>query len=257
MAEAPPFAIECSDALEGVPHGFFGHGGPENPRVHQFGYGGPGEEDEVKAVRAAAAEAIAPGAKIVMPHQTHSNDVVTVMQGWPDDPVGRPPCDALVTRLKGIAIGIVTADCAPVLFADRDAGVIGAAHAGWRGAQGGVLDNTLDVMEALGASRANIVAAIGPTIAQASYEVDAPFRAHFSADDAPHFASAPERDGVARWHFDLPGYAAARLARCGCGRIDVMRRDTFALPESFYSYRMSTQNGEPNYGRNISLIAVD
>lgn len=249
MAE---FDIARADVLEGIPHGFFGHGGG----VHQFGYGGPGEEGAVRAMRAAAASAVVTGAALVMPHQTHSPDVVTVTQPWADEPTGRPPCDALVTSLEGVAIGIVTADCAPVLFADSSAGVIGAAHAGWRGAQGGVLENTVKAMEALGAKRANIAAAIGPTIAQASYEVDAPFRAHFTTDDEIHFAPAPERGGEPRWHFDLPGYIAEKLAQSGCGRIRSLDRDTFALSDRYHSYRRSAQRGEPNYGRQISLIAL-
>lgn len=257
MVDRAPFAITRADALAQVPHGFFGHGGPDNPRAHQFGYGGPGDERDVREVRAAAAEAIAGGAALVMPHQTHSNDVVTVTRPWADEPTGRPPCDALVTSLRGIAIGIVTADCAPVLFADHKAGVIGAAHAGWRGAQGGVLENTLDAMESLGATRDNIAAAIGPTIAQPSYEVDAPFRDHFAADDEQHFNPAPARDGVARWHFDLPGYITRRLAKSGCGQIELLALDTFALAERYHSYRLASQSGEPNYGRNISLIALE
>ena len=255
MADTAPFGIERAGSLAGVPHGFFGHGGPGHPFAHQFGYGGPGDEDAVRAVRAAAAEAISPGATIVMPHQTHSSDVVTVTETWADDPTGRPPCDALVTALDGIAIGIVTADCAPVLFADKTAGVIGAAHAGWRGAQGGVLENTLAAMEKLGADRANICAAIGPTIAQASYEVDAPFRAHFTTADEHHFAPAPQRDGTPRWLFDLPGYIVEKLRICGLADIQALGQDTFSISQRYYSYRKASQSGEPNYGRLISLIA--
>lgn len=250
------FAIERAGVLNGVAHGFFGHGGPQDPHAHQFGYGGPGDEGEVRRVRAAAAQALVTGARLVMPHQTHSPDVVTVTEPWPDEASGRPPCDALVTALKGVVIGIVTADCAPVLFADTSAGVIGAAHAGWRGAQGGVLENTVEAMEALGANRANIAAAIGPTIGQNSYEVDAPFRSHFEAADDRHFAHAPERDGSPRWHFDLSGYIVEKLDRLGCAAIESLGRDTFSHPERYYSYRMASQRGEPNYGRQISLIGL-
>jgi YfiH family protein len=251
------FAIERSGVLGDVAHGFFGHGGPHHPRAHQFGFGGPGDEAEVARIRATAADALVAGAQLMMPHQTHSPDVVTVTEPWPDEATGRPPCDALVTSLKGVVIGIVTADCAPVLFADKVAGVVGAAHAGWRGAQGGVLENTLDAMEALGSSRGNIAAAIGPTIGQASYEVDAPFRAHFTADDDAHFAPAPDREGTPRWHFDLPGYIVEKLHKLGCRKIESLGRDTFALSERYYSYRMASQRGEPNYGRQISLIGLD
>ncbi|MEO1731173.1 MAG: peptidoglycan editing factor PgeF [Pseudomonadota bacterium] len=250
------FDIERSPALEGVPHGFFGSGGG----VHQFGYGGPGAVEDVRALRAAAAAAIAPGSRLVAPHQLHTPDVVTLGKGWgePWDDVmeGRPVADAVVTATKGFALGIVTADCAPVLFADRAAGVIGAAHAGWRGAREGVLEVTIGAMEMLGADRENISASIGPTIAQPSYEVDKAFREHFSDQDDEHFAPAPVREGIARWHFDLPGYIAARLARAGLLVAHDLARDTFPHSERYHSYRRATSLGEPNYGRQIAIIAL-
>lgn len=256
MAETAPFAIERAGVLGDVDHGFFGHGGPQHERAHQFGYGGPGDEDAVRAVRSAAADAVVAGSALAMPHQIHSPDVVTVEDPWPDEPQGRPRADALVTARRGVAIGIVTADCAPVLFADAAAGVIGAAHAGWRGAQGGVLENTIAAMETLGARRENILAAIGPTIAQPSYEVDAPFRVHFTPADEHRFAPAQPRDGIARWHFDLPGYITDKLALCGIAEIESLNRDTFTHSERYYSYRKASLDGEPNYGRQISLIAL-
>ncbi len=246
------FDIERAKTLESVPHGFFGHGGG----AHQFGYGGPGEADEVRALRTSAADAIVPGARLVAPHQVHSPDVVIVTEPWDDLTEGRPVADAVVTDRPGIVLGIVTADCAPVLFADADAGVVGAAHAGWRGAHGGVLANTIASMEALGADRSRIAAAIGPTIAQASYEVDAPFRANFEARDDPLFAPAPERDGVARWHFDLPGFVASELRASGVAKICDLGWDTFSHSERYHSYRRAVMRGEPNYGRQISLIAI-
>ena len=164
--------------------------------------------------------------------------------------------DAVVTVTPGIVLGIVTADCGPILFADPQAGVIGAAHAGWRGAVDGVLENTIAAMEALGASRARIAAVLGPTIAQASYEVDAPFRDRFSADAESFFAPAPECDGAARWHFDLPGFIMARLADAGLSKIADMGRDTFSHLARYHSYRRATQAGEANYGRQISMIAL-
>lgn len=252
MAAVRKFDIVRAAVLGEVPHGFFGSAGG----VHQFGYGGPGEPGAVHALRAAAASAIVDGSRLVAPHQVHSPDVITVAEGWEDTPRGRPEADALVTDRRGIVLGIVTADCAPVLFADRQAGIIGAAHAGWRGAQGGVLENTIDAMEALGAARADIDAAIGPTIAQPSYEVDAAFRENFDPADEPHFSPAPAREGRARWHFDLPGYVSARLDRAGVGRVEDIARDTFTDSAAFYSYRRSTQAGEPNYGRQISMIAL-
>lgn len=246
------FDIARSPVLGPVAHGFFGSGGG----AHQFGFGGAGETSDIARLRAEAAQALAPGAAIVSPHQTHSTTVLTVTERWPDAPEGRPQGDALVTRQPGLALAIVTADCAPVLFADREAGVIGAAHAGWRGAQGGICDNTLAAMEGLGAQRERIAAAIGPTIAQASYEVDSPFRAQFTAADVQHFAPAPEREGKARWLFDLPGYIAARLEAAGLTRVNLLGLDTFAQSARYHSYRRASQRGEPNYGRQISLIAL-
>ena len=235
-----------------APHGFFGNGGG----LHQFGYGGPGDRGEVARLREAAAKAVKSGAALVCAHQVHSPDVVTVTEAWPDVPDGRPKADALVTALPGLALGIITADCTPVLLADEGAGVIGAAHAGWRGAQGGVLENTIDAMVALGAERSAIVAAIGPTIAQPSYEVDAAFREHFGSADELHFAPAPERGGKARWLFDLPGYVAARLRTAGLSRIEDVRLDTLTQPARYHSYRRSSQRREADYGRQISIIAL-
>lgn len=252
MANTRPFDILRTDALGDVRHGFFGSKGG----AHQFGYGGPGDSDEVHALRAAAAGALVEGARLAAPHQVHSPEVVTVAEAWEDTPSGRPEADALVTDRPGVVLGIVTADCAPVLFADRDVGVVAAAHAGWRGAHGGVLENTIAAMEALGAARGNVVAAIGPTIAQLSYEVDAAFRENFTPADDVHFASAPTREGRARWHFDLPGYIAARLESAGVGAIDDVRHDTFSSVSRFHSYRRSTHAGEPNYGRQISMIGL-
>lgn len=241
-----------SEALEGIPHGFFGHSGGQ----HQFGYGGPGDESAVRTTRLNAASVLVAGAPIVTPHQVHSPDVVTVTKAWEDTATSRPVADAVVTATSGIVLGIVTADCGPVLFADRDAGVVGAAHAGWRGAHGGVLENTIAAMEALGAARANIAAAIGPTIAQASYEVDAPFRENFTSDDDQHFTSAPLREGVERWLFDLPGYISARLSSAGITTIHDCECDTYAEGSGYFSYRKSTQKGEPNYGRQLSAIGL-
>ncbi|MEM7701200.1 MAG: peptidoglycan editing factor PgeF [Pseudomonadota bacterium] len=248
----PDFDIERSPALGGVAHGFFGSAGG----AHQFGFGGPGSSHDVADLRVAAADAIKPGARVITPHQVHSPDVITVCDAWEDAPEGRPVADAVVTDQTGLALGVVTADCAPVLFADVEAGVIGAAHAGWRGAQGGVLQNTIAAMEALGADRARIAAAIGPTIAQASYEVDAPFRDHFTPADDIHFAPAAPREGTPRWLFDLPGYVAAQVSLCEVQKIHDLARDTFPHAARYHSYRRASQSGEPNYGRLMALIAL-
>lgn len=247
-----PFAIERSLLLDGIPHGFFGSANG----VHQLGFGGPGEGDAVRGLRAAAADAICPGGALAAPHQVHSPDVVVVEAAWDDAAEGRPVADAVVTATPGIVLGIVTADCGPVLLADRKAGVVGAAHAGWRGAVDGVLDNTIAAMESLGAQRANIAAVIGPTIAQSSYEVDAAFRQKFDAGHARFFDEAPAREGIARWHFDLPGYIAARLADAGLSKIADIGWDTFSHIARYHSYRRSMQAGKANYGRQISMIAL-
>lgn len=246
------FQIERHALLDAVPHGFFGSAGG----AHQFGFGGPGDSAAVRALRAAATEAIRPGGTLAAPHQVHSPDVINVTQGWDDAAEGRPVADAVVTACPGVVLGIVTADCAPVLFADRTARVVGAAHAGWRGAVEGVLENTIAAMEALGARRAQIAAVVGPTIAQASYEVDPAFRARFPDEAEQFFAAAPERDGIARWQFDLPGFIVARLSTRRIGKIADIGRDTFSHVARYHSHRRSTQSGEANYGRQISMIAL-
>ena len=246
------FQIERHPLLGGVPHGFFGSAGG----VHQFGFGGPGEGSDVAALRAAAAAAILAGGRLAAPHQVHSPDVVTVTEACDDSAAGRPVADAVVTATPGIVLGTVTADCGPILFADRDAGVIGAAHAGWRGAVDGVLENTIAAMETIGARRDRIVAVLGPTIAPASYEVDPPFRARFPVDAERFFAPAPEREGTPRWHFDLPGFVMNRLDAAQIGKIADMDRDTFSHVARYHSHRRSTQAGEANYGRQISMIAL-
>lgn len=185
----------------------------------------------------------------VFARQVHSADVLAVSAPFPGDP---PEVDALVTATPGLALGIVTADCAPVLLADLEAGVVGAAHAGWRGAHGGVIAATVEAMGKLGARPASIAAAIGPCVAQASYEVDQPFRAHFTAADARFFTTG--RPG--HWQFDLEAFVAAQLRSCGVKRIDPLSLDTYANPARFHSFRRSTHLGEPGLGRQFSLIAL-
>lgn len=251
-----PFSIERSELLEGVPHGFFGSSGG----VHQFGFGGPGDAEEIRALRNAAASALLQGAPLQTPRQVHSPEVIsisnTIGKKWPDHEWDRPVADAVVTDRRDIAVGVVTADCGPVLFADRQAGVVGAAHAGWRGAHGGVLENTVHAMEALGANRSRISAVLGPTIAQSSYEVDEEFRENFESFDEVHFVDAGMRDGANRWHFDLPGYILARLRKSGLTQISALGHDTYTMKGAYYSYRRATHEGAPDYGRQLSAIAV-
>ncbi|MEP5936878.1 MAG: peptidoglycan editing factor PgeF [Erythrobacter sp.] len=237
-----------NSALGGVPHGFFGHDGGRQ----QFGYGGGDDVDSITGSRQSACEAILQGATLAAPHQVHSPDVLTVESGWKDAPTGRPEGDGLVTATPGVALGIVTADCAPVLFVDETAGVIGAAHAGWRGAKTGVLENTIEAMEQLGAQRDRIAAAIGPTIAQASYEVDDAFKIAFGQSSASFFAAGKP----GHWQFDLPAYVCDRLTQSGVGQVDDLGLDTYTLENDYYSFRRATHRGKSNYGRQISLIAL-
>ena len=216
---------------------------------------GWGSGDDLATIienRRRAGTAVLPGAIIVSPYQVHGATVLEAGD-WSDD--DRPHADALVTDRPGVLLGILTADCAPILFADIAAGVVGAAHAGWKGALGGVAEATLAAMERLGASRANIAAAIGPTIARASYEVDDAFMARFIEAD-----SATERcfgEGPAgKPHFDLPAYLLHRLAAAGLRRVEALGLDTYARADDFYSYRRATHRSEPSYGRQLSLIGL-
>ena len=185
--------------------------------------------------------------------QVHSPDVVTVT--GPIGEADRPAADAMVTNLPGLILGILTADCVPVLLADAQAGVVGAAHAGWKGAIAGVTDNTLAAMEKLGARRDQISATIGPCIGRASYEVTSDFARHFEEEDVENsrFFSAG-REGHCQ--FDIAAYVAARLATAGVSRVEMMDEDTYSQPDRFYSYRRSCHLNEASYGRQISMIAV-
>lgn len=217
---------------------------------------GPGSGDDAATVaenRARAVAAILPGARLVTVHQIHSSVCVTVTEPWNEEET--PRADAVVTNRPGLLLGIVTADCAPVLLADREAGVIGAAHAGWRGALAGVTDRTIEGMVALGARTERIVAAIGPCIARQSYEVDEQFRARFlAADPANERFFDAGRPG--HHQFDLEAYVMMRLEKKGILHADKLGLDTYALPERFFSFRRAMHRGEPNYGRQISLIGL-
>ncbi len=242
-----------ADALTGVPHGFLGRRGGVSAGVVAGLNAGLGAGDDDGAVaenRRRAAAAVMPGAELVAPFQVHSPDAVIVREAWAL--ADRPRADALVTDRPGLLLGIVTADCAPVLLADRQAGVVGAAHAGWRGAHDGVIASTIAAMEQLGAEPARICAAIGPCIAQASYEVDEAFRTHFGVDADRFFA--PGKPG--HYQFDLEAYVVSLLAESGVGMIEPGGHDTYADDTRFFSYRRSTHRGEGTYGRQISLIAV-
>lgn len=242
--------------LQDMPHGFFGRVGGVSTGIYAGLNVGLGSEDEREAVlenRRRAVEAVLPGASLARVYQIHSPDVVTVTGS--DDQDDPPKGDAMVTDRPGILLGIVTADCVPVLFADRQAGVVGAAHAGWKGAISGVTDNTIAAMETLGADRSRIACAIGPCIAQKSYEVDEGFFRRFAEEDA-----ANERffaDGKPKhYQFDIEGYVAAQLAAAGIGKVECLGEDTYSQPDRFFSYRRSCHRGEPGYGRQISMIGL-
>lgn len=258
MAEpAETVEVNRASVLEGLPHGFLGrHGGVSTGDVAGLNVGhGSGDDPALVAEnRRRAAEAVLPGARLVTVYQVHSPDCATVgARPWPES--DRPHADALVTDRPGLLLGILTADCAPVLLADREAGVVGAAHAGWKGAIGGVTDRTLAAMEKLGASVSRIVAAVGPCIAQASYEVDAAFRDRFrAADPGNDRFFADGRQGHCR--FDLEGFVAARLEAAGVPTVERLGLDTYAAPQRFFSFRRATHRGEAAYGRQISLIGI-
>ena len=245
-----------SRLLDGVPHGFLGRRGGVSEGVCwglNVGHGSGDDPALIAENRRRAAEAVAPGDRLTTVYQVHSPDAVIVADPWGDD--DRPKADALVTDRPGIALGILTADCTPVLLADREAGVVGAAHAGWKGALGGVLASTVEAMEKLGAKRERIVAAVGPTIGRKSYEVDADFFQRFlAADEDNDLFFSDGRPG--HYQFDLEGYVLARLAAAGVKRIEALGLDTYSDPDRFYSYRRATHRGEASYGRQISIIAV-
>jgi YfiH family protein len=242
------------ETLTGVAHGFSGRDGGVSTGVYTSLNCGPGSRDNPEAVmenRARVVEAIAPGARLVTLAQVHSPTVHIVTANW--DFSARPDGDGMATALPGVALGILTADCAPVLFVDIEAGVIGAAHSGWKGAVAGVLENTIAAMEKLGAKASRIAAVIGPTISQANYEVGEDRQARFGADDARFFAAS---DRVEYFRFDLPGYVRQRLERAGMGSVGDVGLCTYPPDNGFFSYRRATHLGEADYGREISLIAL-
>ncbi|MEK6541107.1 MAG: peptidoglycan editing factor PgeF [Pseudomonadota bacterium] len=245
-----------ADTLGAVPHGFAGRrGGVSSGAIASLNCGmGAGDDPAAVAVnRRRAADAVLPNAALTSVYQVHGRACVTVREPWADD--ARPQADALVTDRPEIVLGIVTADCVPVLLADKVSGVVGAAHAGWKGALAGVTDAALSAMEALGAQRGRIVAAIGPCIARASYEVDRTlFDAFTNADPTnERFFLDGQPD---HWQFDLEAYVAARLAAAGVPIVEAMGLDTYARIDDFYSYRRATHRGEPTYGRQLSMIGL-
>lgn len=247
--------IITSPLLEPLRHGFFGREGGASSGIFQGLNCGQGSTDQAEAVtinraRVAAALGVAPDA-LVGVHQVHSAEVVTV-----DGPLAaRPRADAMVTRVPGIALSVLTADCQPALFADPEAGVIGAAHAGWKGTMNGILEATLEAMERLGARRERTVVAIGPTISQRAYEVGPEFMDTLLAEDpsAARFFANGHGD---RLLFDLPGYGLRRLRAAGVAEAEWTRHCTYSDPSRFFSYRRSVHHKEADYGRLISAIRL-
>ena len=255
---APALRSPLLDALPDIRHGFFTRDGGVSTGVYASLNGGTGSNDEAGLIaenraRMAAALGCVPQ-NFLTAYQIHSPNVVVADAPWTHEQ--RPRADAIVTRVPGLAIGVSTADCGPILFADPAARVIGAAHAGWKGALTGVLESTIDAMEKLGADRGSMVVAIGPLIRQNSYEVGGEFVERFvdaDADNASFFIPSV-RAGHAM--FDLAGFIRMRLERAGVLMIDDIGVDTYS-DERFYSYRRSVHRNEADYGRHVHAIALE
>lgn len=244
-------------AAAGIKHAFFTRRGGGSSGIYASLNGGVGSADDPAAVRRnratmAASLGLAPE-RLLSLHQVHSATALPATEPW-DGP--RPKADGMATRTPGLALAIASADCGPILFADPATGVIGAAHAGWKGALTGVLEATIDLMETLGAARRSIVAVLGPTIGPGAYEVGPEFEARFLAEASSNarFFQPSGRDGHA-W-FDLPRYVGSRLERAGIGKFTDLGLCTYSDEALFFSYRRATHRGEPDYGRLISAIAL-
>jgi len=249
------------DALDGGPetrHAFFTRQGGVSRGLFASLNCGWGSGDDLKAVarnRAIAAAELGLAAdRLVTCHQVHGTDIVRVERPWRRE--DNPHADGTVTKVPGIALGVLAADCAPVLFADREAGVIGAAHGGWRGTLAGVMEAAVDAMVALGADRQRIRAGIGPCIAQPSYEVGPEFPGNFTARDADSVRYFIPASRPGHFLFDLPGYIAFRLQRLGLAAVERAAHDTAANEDLFFSYRRACLRGERDYGRGLAAIAL-
>lgn len=258
MNVTPMLQAEGLARLPGLAHGFFTRAGGVSTGIYATLNGGTGSRDDHAAVmenRARMAARLGVEAeRLLVPYQIHSASALVVETLWAD--ADRPRCDALVTRERGVALGVTGADCGMLLFADTDAGVIGAAHAGWKGALSGVLEATLAAMESQGARRARIHVALGPTIGPQSYEVGPEFRERFIGESAAYetFFAPSAKAGHAL--FDLPGFIAARAGRAGVAAFENIGLDTYAEVDRCFSYRRSVHRNEPDYGRLVSAIAL-
>jgi len=241
----------------GIAHGFFGRKGGVSEGAYASLNCGPGSDDAPEAVaenRRRALAALGPDLQLASVYQIHSPKAVTVTHAW--EMSERPQADAMVTATPGIALSILTADCAPVLFADPTARVIGAAHAGWKGAIGGVIESTIAEMESLGATRANIRAAVGPCISQTSYEVGPEFREAFLQHDSANARFFIVSDRAGHFRFDLESYVVHRMRHAGIGDPTALGACTYAREDEYFSFRRATHRREPDNGRQISLIAL-
>jgi len=257
MTDRPPF--RKADALSAlrIAHGFFGRKGGVSTGLYESLNCGPGSGDDRASVienRARAIAALGPGTKLVTLYQIHSTQAVMVTAPW--EIADNPKADAFATNKSGIALGILTADCAPILLTDADAHVIGAAHAGWGGALAGVTESVVTAMEHLGAKRERIAAAIGPCITQPSYEVGPEFKPRFVAADTANERFFEPSTRAAHWQFDLPAYVAHRLRQSGIGTIEMMPKCTYLGAEDYFSYRRTTHRKEADYGRQLSAIML-
>jgi polyphenol oxidase len=245
--------------IAGLRHGFFTREGGHSQGIYASRNCGLGSGDDPAAVRrnrqSVAAALGAEPANLLSVYQVHGNTVIHSTEPW--DASARPKADAIVTRRPGLAVAILTADCAPVLMADTTVGIVGAAHAGWKGAIGRVLESTIDEMERLGGHRRHIVAAVGPTIGQAAYEVGQEFYDRFLASEPGNarFFVASDRPG--HYRFDLPAYCAFRLEALGLQQVEVIDACTYSEEQRFFSYRRATHRGETDYGRQISAVMLE
>jgi purine-nucleoside/S-methyl-5'-thioadenosine phosphorylase / adenosine deaminase len=252
------FCAPSLAAIDGVRHGFFTRQGGVSSGIYASLNCGPGSRDDAANVtenRARIAEILgAEPSCLITVFQKHSAEAVTVDRPWKSGKI--PEADAIVSVKPGLAVGILTADCAPVLFCDGEARVIGAAHAGWRGALSGIVEATVEAMRKLGAKPERITAAIGPTISQRAYEVGADFVERFLAVDPESSAFFLTDEGSGEPHFDLAGYVGERLARAGVGAIADLGLCTYCEETRLFSYRRSQHHGEDDYGRQISAILL-
>lgn len=253
-----PIQSEALTRNGGIAHGFFGRRGGVSGGIYaalNCGLGSKDARDVVGENRRRVAKHLGAAPDCLLTaHQHHSADAIVVTEPWTFETM--PKADALVTATRGIAVGALAADCAPVLFADAEAGIVAAAHAGWKGALGGVLESAVATMEKIGARRERIVAALGPCIGPEAYEVGPEFEANFIAQSPENKRFFRRPSALARPYFDLPAFVLARLDALQLGKVESCARCTYSYPDDFFSYRRTTHRGEPDYGRQISAIVL-